>query len=61
MVINETKIKEIKVLYGPERVGDIKHSLASINAAKSLLKYNPQYKLLKGLEKAIDWYWNNLR
>lgn len=57
----DPKIKEIKVTYAPERLGDIKHSLASIDAAKRLLNYNPQYKLIKGLEKAIDWYWNNLR
>lgn len=57
----DPEIMEIDVIYGPERIGDIKHSLASIDAAKGLLNYSPQYGLLKGLEKAINWYWNNLR
>ena len=56
----DSKIKDIQVAYGPNRVGDIPHSLASIDKAKNLLNYNPQYSLKKGLEEAIKWYWNNL-
>ena len=56
----DPKIKDIQVAYGPNRVGDIPHSLASIDKAKNLLNYNPQYSLKKGLEEAIKWYWNNL-
>jgi UDP-N-acetylglucosamine 4-epimerase len=46
--------------YGPNRVGDIPHSLASIAKAKELLGY-PQFSLQQGLKEAIDWYWNNLK
>ena len=56
----DPKIKDIQVAYGPNRVGDIPHSLASIDKAKNLLNYNPQYSLKKGLKEAIKWYWNNL-
>ena len=56
----DPKIKDIQVAYGPNRVGDIPHSLASIDKAKNLLNYSPQYSLKKGLEEAIKWYWNNL-
>jgi len=56
----DSKIKDIQVAYGPNRVGDIPHSLASIDKAKNLLNYNPQYSLKKGLEEAIKWYWKNL-
>jgi UDP-N-acetylglucosamine 4-epimerase len=56
----DSKIKDIQVAYGPNRLGDIPHSLASIDKAKNLLNYNPQYSLKKGLEEAIKWYWNNL-
>ena len=56
----DPKIKDIQVAYGPNRIGDIPHSLASIDKAKNLLNYNPQYSLKKGLEEAIKWYWNNL-
>ena len=54
-------IGEIPVLHGPERVGDIPHSLASIEKAKKLLGYDPKFSLKDGLKEAIDWYWKNLR
>ena len=41
-------------------LGDIPHSLASIDKAKNLLAYNPQFSLEKGLKEAVNWYWNNL-
>ncbi len=53
-------INDVVVNYGPERVGDVPHSLASIDKAKSLLGYNPEFSVKEGLKKAIDWYWNNL-
>ena len=56
----DPKIKDIQVIYGPNRVGDIPHSLASIDKAKNLLGYNPQFSLEKGLKEAVNWYWNNL-
>ncbi len=46
----DNKIAKIKIEYGPERIGDIPHSLASIEKAKKLLGYNPIYSL-----KLIDW------
>jgi len=54
-------IAEVAPKYGPERVGDIKHSLASIEKAKNLLGYHPEYDLKKGLKEAIHWYWDNLK
>ena len=56
----DSKIMDIQVIYGPNRVGDIPHSLASIDKAKNLLAYNPQFSLEKGLKEAVSWYWNNL-
>jgi UDP-N-acetylglucosamine/UDP-N-acetylgalactosamine 4-epimerase len=57
----DAKISEIKVEYGPNRVGDIPHSLASIEKAKQLLGYMPTHNLINGLNVAVDWYWNNLK
>ena len=48
----DSKIKDIQVIYGPNRAGDIPHSLASIDKAKNLLAYNPQFSLEKGLKEA---------
>ena len=45
----DSKIKDIQVIHGPNRVGDIPHSLASIDKAKKLLNYNPKYSFQEGL------------
>jgi UDP-N-acetylglucosamine/UDP-N-acetylgalactosamine 4-epimerase len=56
----DPKIAEVTVLYGPERAGDISHSLASVEKAKSLLGYIPTHNLEQGLKEAAAWYWNHL-
>lgn len=57
----DSKIAAVEVIHGPNRAGDIPHSLASIDKAKELLGYNPKYSLQEGLKIAVDWYWENLR
>ena len=54
-------IGNVPVIHGPNRAGDIPHSLASIDKAKHLLGYNPKYSIKDGLKEAVEWYWNNLR
>ena len=56
----DSKISNVEVIYGPNRAGDIPHSHASVDKAKELLKYNPQFTLQKGLKEAVKWYWKNL-
>ena len=50
----------LKPTYGPVRAGDVRDSQADIEKAKKLISYNPTVDALTGLEKAIDWYRNNL-
>ncbi|MFC0776768.1 SDR family oxidoreductase [Flavobacterium sp. HJSW_4] len=57
----DPKIKDVPVIYGENRAGDIPHSLASIEKAKKNLGYNPKYSLQDGLKEAVEWYWNNLK
>jgi UDP-N-acetylglucosamine 4-epimerase len=57
----DSKIADVAVIYGPNRAGDIPHSLASIEKAKSLLNYAPEYSFQKGLKEAVKWYWENLK
>jgi UDP-N-acetylglucosamine/UDP-N-acetylgalactosamine 4-epimerase len=57
----DSKIKNIEIQYGPNRAGDIPHSLASINKAKELLNYNPKFSFNEGLKEAVKWYWENLK
>jgi len=56
----DPEIANVEIKYGPPREGDIPHSLASIDKAKKLLGYDPEFSVKQGLEKAIEWYWNNL-
>ena len=57
----KSSIADIEIIYGPNRTGDIPHSLASIEKAKKLLNYNPKYSFQDGLKEAVAWYWNNLK
>jgi UDP-N-acetylglucosamine 4-epimerase len=54
------EIANVEIKYGPNRAGDIPHSLASIDKAKELLGYDPKYSLQEGLKEAVKWYWANL-
>jgi len=54
-------IAQVEILHGPNRTGDIPHSLASIDKARRLLHYNPQFNLQDGLKEAVKWYWDNLK
>lgn len=53
-------IAAIEPTHGPNRVGDIPHSLASIDKARRLLGYQPEYSMRQGLREAVKWYWDNL-
>ena len=57
----DSEISNVKVMHGPNRAGDIPHSLASIEKAKKLLNYTPNYSFQAGLKEAVKWYWNNLK
>jgi len=57
----DSNIANVEIIYGANRAGDIPHSLASIDKAKTILGYNPKYSLQEGLKEAVSWYWNNLK
>lgn len=57
----DESIKNIPIEYGPNRAGDIPHSLASIDKAQRLLGYAPQFSLQQGLKEAVGWYWEHLK
>lgn len=50
-------IADVEVIHGPNRQGDIPHSLACIDKAKSLLDYAPKFSMREGLKEAVKWYW----
>ena len=53
-------IRDIEPTHGPNRAGDIPHSLACIDKARTLLGYDPKFSMRVGLKIAVDWYWENL-
>ena len=57
----DPKIAEVKVVHGPNRLGDIPHSLACIDKAKDKLGYAPEYNMYRGLKEAVKWYWENIK
>ena len=57
----DAEIKNIEPVYGTERSGDVKHSLASIEKAEELLDYNPKFSFKQGIKNAVKWYWDNLK
>lgn len=57
----DVKIADVETIHGPNRQGDIPHSLASIEKAKKLLGYQPTHTIDRGLKEAVQWYWENLK
>ncbi len=55
-------IKRLDIHHGPKpvyrdfRLGDVRHSLASIEKASSFLGYKPTHKIDAGLDEATQWY-----
>jgi UDP-N-acetylglucosamine 4-epimerase len=56
----DSAIADVEVKHGPNRAGDIPHSLANIDKACELLKYDPKFSMKQGLKEAVKWYWENL-
>lgn len=57
----DAEIANVVPTHGPNRVGDIPHSLACVDKAKRLLGYDPHFSMKQGLKEACGWYWNNLK
>lgn len=49
-------VKNIEAHYGPEREGDVRHSLADIGLARKYLRYDPQVGVGEGMELTVKWY-----
>jgi UDP-N-acetylglucosamine 4-epimerase len=55
-IICEALGKKMQPIYGAERKGDIKHSLANISKAEELLGYKPNVTVKEGIQKAAEFY-----
>lgn len=55
-IIKEVAGSPLAPRYGPERKGDVKHSLANIDQARSLLGYEPLVSVREGVKSTFEWY-----
>lgn len=60
VVKHKSEAQNIKPTYRDFRAGDVRHSLADISRAKTLLNYDPKYDVRQGLSLAGAWYAQNL-
>jgi UDP-glucose 4-epimerase len=59
-ILNKILAKRIKAAYSGQRKGDIRHSLADISKARTVLGYRPKYDIESGLKRTIEWYKSNI-
>lgn len=53
-------LKDFKPSYRDFRAGDVRHSLADVSKARTLLGYAPSHRIQEGLQEAMDWYVSDL-
>ncbi|HVN58870.1 MAG TPA: SDR family oxidoreductase [Bacteroidales bacterium] len=56
----DRSVLAIEPIYGPDRAGDIQHSQASIEKARTNLGYVPLFDAENGLKETVDWFWKNM-
>lgn len=54
--LREAADKDIHPVYGPDRQGDVRNSLADISKAEKFLNYQPKYTVKEGLKVTWDWF-----
>jgi UDP-glucose 4-epimerase len=59
-MINNATGNNVKPNYTDSRPGDVKHSLADITLAEKIIGFKPKVPFSEGLQKAIEWYRENL-
>jgi len=60
LAVFDPRVASVKAVYDPVRTGDIPHSLACIDKARKVLGYKPEFNVQQGLERAAQWYFENL-
>jgi len=54
--LNEISRQKKVARYGPDRAGDVKHSLADLTRAHDVLGYRPVVDFKTGLARTLEWY-----
>src|SRR5690606_6852633 len=56
LTLKKAANSNVEAMYGPDRQGDVRDSLADISKAEKLLGYQPQYTVREGLKVTWDWF-----
>jgi UDP-glucose 4-epimerase len=54
-MITKNNSNAIKIEHGPERSGDVRHSLADNSLAHQKINYTPSVDLERGIEEYVEW------
>lgn len=54
--LNEILGTQLEPIYEPARPGDVRHSQADIDAARSLIGFQPEISFREGLDRTVDWF-----
>jgi len=54
-IIQDVSGISAKVVYAPERKGEVKHSLADVSQARDVLGHKPQVSVKEGLKEYMEW------
>ena len=57
----EVSVEKTSIINGPDRPGDVKHSLADISKGKEYINYQPLFSFKEGIKQATEWYCLNLK
>jgi UDP-N-acetylglucosamine 4-epimerase len=60
LAVYDQSISKVKIVHRENRIGDIPHSLASVDKSKRLLDYEPSHTIDNGIEEAVEWYWGKI-
>jgi UDP-glucose 4-epimerase len=55
LVLDLFDLKNLRPIHAPPRVGEVRHSQANISAARTKIRFRPQYRLAEGLSPTIEW------
>src|ERR1035437_9375326 len=54
-MVTKDNSNAIKIDHGPERPGDVRHSLADISLAHQRINYSPSVDLERGIKEYVEW------
>lgn len=55
-ILKEESESSLQPIFGPERIGDVKQSMADISKAEQLLGYKVETNIEEGLKRTFNWY-----